>query len=220
MTHCIRTRLPEICYAPIGQNGVNYNANGHIIFLDHRLKELAPNSYEFLSLWGERNVTITQKGVSEENRNLMRENAIAQIAVALTAFAASLSYCSMNYFPASLASLPVCFLTCKLKNCANERIKTKEVDTSLAEDSSIKPETLKGGILFYKACQKVNQQKDRIFFTNSGESRFSALESTPALKGRITQLEKKLEGLGEQWECTEADQETIDKIKNLFYSNV
>ena len=218
MSHCIKNQPYRIHNAPIAQGRVEYNANGHTIFLDQRLEKIAPNSYKFLSLWGQRNVAITQKGFSKENENQIQRNAIKQIAADTAVFAVNCY--SMNYLPASLASLPIWFLAHKLTDCANERIKAKEVDTSLVEDPSITPEALKGGILFYKACQRVNQKKDRIFFTNSGESRFSVLESTPTLKGRIIQFEKKLEVLGEPWECTEADQKTIDKIENLFYSSV
>jgi hypothetical protein len=213
MSHCITNQPYRIQHAPIAQGRVD---NGHTIFLDQSLEKIAPNSYEFLSLWGKRNVAITLKGVSEENRNQMQKNAINQIAINLIIFAAGLNYYSMNCFSASLASLPIWFLAHKLTDCANERIKAKEVDTSLVEGPSTKPEILKGGILLYKAFQRVNQKKNRILFTNFGESRLSVLESTPTLKERIIQLEKKLEVLGEPWECTEADQETIDKIENLF----
>ncbi|MDQ5956998.1 MAG: hypothetical protein ACH349_02125 [Candidatus Rhabdochlamydia sp.] len=215
MTHCIRTRLPEICYAPIGQNGVNYNANGHIIFLDHRLKELAPNSYEFLYLHGKKIIDITQKGFSTENENQIQKNAIKQVAADLAVFAVNCY--SMNYLPASLASLPIWFLACKLTNCANERIKAKEVDASLVKDPLIPPEVLKGGLLFYKAWQEVNKTKNRIFFTNYGESRFSVLESTPALEERITQIEEELKRRGIN---IEVDQKTTEKIEKLFYSSI
>lgn len=220
MSHCVTNQPYRIAHAPIAENRVEYNANIYTIFLNKNLKEIAPNSYEFLSLWGEKSIAIAQKGFSEENENQIQKNTAKQVAVSLATFAASLSYYSMNYFPAALASLPVCFLVSKLTSCANEQIKVKEIDTNLVEDIAIKPEILKGGILFYKACQKVNQKKDRIFFTSSGESRFSALESTPAFKERITQLEKKLKNLGEQWKCTETDQQTIKKIERLFYSNM
>ncbi|KAG6559865.1 hypothetical protein RHABOEDO_000916 [Candidatus Rhabdochlamydia oedothoracis] len=220
MSHCIANKLPRIVDAPLAESRVECNAGVYTIFLNKKLEEIAFNSYKFLSFFGKKSIAIAQKGVNEENRKLMQKNVIKQIAVDLTAFALSLSYCSMNYLPAGLIFLPVWFLASKLKNCANEQIQTKEIDTSLVEDSTIKSEVLKGGILFYKAWQNVNQKKDRIFFTSSGESRFSVFESTPALEGRITQLEEKLKNLGKQWECTETDQETIEKIEELFYSNV
>ncbi|MGB7128706.1 MAG: hypothetical protein WBD50_06440 [Candidatus Rhabdochlamydia sp.] len=214
MSHCITNQLYRIEDAPIAQGRVEYNAGMYTIFLDQRLKEVSSDTYDFLHLQGKKMIDITQKGVSEENKSQMQKNAIKQIAAGLTVFAVGLNYYSMNYFPAGLASLPVWFLACKLKNCADERIKAKEVDVNLIEEAS--PETLKGGILFYKAWQRVNQKKDPIFFTNSGESRFSVLESTPALEGRITQLKKKLESLEKPWECTEANQKTIKKIEKLF----
>lgn len=219
MSYCVTTGQPVVAYTPIAQSRVEYKADAIYAFFCPKLKEIAPNSYEFLSLWTEKSIAITQKGVSKENENQMQKNTIKQITASLSIFALSLGYYSMSYFSATLASLPVCFLVSKLTNCANEQIKTKEIDTSLVEDSTIKAEVLKGGILFFKAWQKVNQKKDHIFFTSSGESRFSVLESTPPLKGRITQLEEKLKNLGEQWECTEADQEIIEGIEKLFYSN-
>lgn len=219
MSHCIANQSYRIAHAPIAEGRVEYNAGIYTIFLSEKLKEIAPSSYEFLSHWGEKSIAVAQKGVSEEIEDQMQKNTVKQITVSLTAFAASLSYYSMNYFPAALVSLPVWFLVSKLTNCANEQIKTKEIDISLVEDATIKPEILKGGILFYKACQKVNQKKDRIFFTSSGESRFSVFESTAALKERITQLEKKLKDREESLQYTETDQETIKKIANLFASN-
>ncbi|PWU13475.1 MAG: hypothetical protein C5B45_05935 [Chlamydiae bacterium] len=220
MSHCIANQRYRIAHIPIAQGRVEYNDGIYTIFLSKKLKEIAPNSYEFLSHWGKKSIAIAQEGFSKETKDRVQENAIKQVAINLTTFAVSLSYCSMNYFPAILASLPMWFLVSKLTNCADERIKTRAVDAGLVEESTIQPETLKGGILFYKACQKVNQEKSRIFFTSSGENRFSVLESTPTFKERITQLEKKLNNLGEPWECTETDQETIKKIEKLFCSNM
>jgi hypothetical protein len=198
---------------------VEDNANGHTIFLDQRLKIVSPGTYDFLRLQGEKSIDIAQKGFSKENKNQIQRNAIKKIAVGAV-LAMNLSFYSMNYLSTGLASLPFWVLVCKLTNCANERIKAEAVDTSLVEDPSITPEVLEGGIRFYEACRRVNQKNNRIFFTNSGENRFSVLESTPLLKDRIIQLKKKLKDLEKPWECTEADQETIDKIENLFYSSV
>ncbi len=215
MSHCITNQLYRIEHAPIEQGRVECNAGMYTIFLDQRLKEVSSDTYDFLHLQGKKIIDITQKGVSEENKSQMQKNAIKQIAAGLSVFAVGLNYYSMNYLPASLASLPVWFLVYKLKDCADERIKAKEVDVNLIEEAS--PEILKGGILFYTACQRVNQKKDRIFFTNSGESRFSILESTPTLQGRVSLLEKALKSRGID-PYTKADQEVIKKIEKLFYS--
>ncbi|QZA58673.1 hypothetical protein [Candidatus Rhabdochlamydia porcellionis] len=219
MSHCIANQLPRIVDAPVAESRVECNSGEYTIFLNKKLKEIAPNSYEFLFHFGKKSVAIAQQGVSEEKRNLMQKNVVKQIVFDFAAFAASLSYCSMNYFPAGLISLPVWFLAYKLKNCANDRIQTKEIDISLVEDFTIKSEVLKGGILFYKACQKVNQEKNRFFFTSSGESRFSALESTPVLKVRIVQLEEKLKDRKGSLQYTERDQEIIKKLERLLSSN-
>ena len=220
MPHCITNQLVKIVHAPIAEGRVEFNDSVQTIFLDENLKKIVPNSYEFLSHWGKKSITIAQEGFCKENEDQVQGNAIKQVAINLTTFAVSLIYYSMNYFPAVLASLPIWYLVSKLTNCANEQIKAKEIDKSLVEDAEIKPKILKGGILFYKACQKVNQKKGRIFFTSSGESRFSALESVPAFEERIIQLEEKLKWLEEPWECTETDQKIIKKIEKLFYSNM
>lgn len=217
MSHCVSNQTYSINIedAPISQSRVVCNKNIFTIYLDKRLEKVAPHADAFLRLHAKRFMDLTQKGPSEKDKKDMQNNAVRQIGASLAVLALGLN-CSMNCLPATLFSLPVWFLAHKLTNCANERIKTKEVDKKVVEEAT--PEHLKGGILFYKACQEVN--KNKVFFTRSGDSWFPSLESTPTLEDRIHQLEQKLKNQGIDLSHTEEDQKNIKQIENLFYSAV
>lgn len=227
MTASIHQARTEIKDAPISESRVECNADVFAIYLDKRLEVIAPKSYKFLSLLGKENINITQAGAcySEKDARQMQKNILIQVAASLAVFVSSLAIFayssdaddfSIKPFPASMLSLPSWFLFYKLGSCANERIKAQTIDAIVTERAT--PEELKGGILFYKAFQQRNKKKNMFFYTDSGESRFSSLESSPLLQDRIIQLEQELKSRGIASECTKKDQQKIREMENLFYS--
>jgi hypothetical protein len=213
MSHCISNQTYSIENAPISQSRVTCHEGIFTIYLDKRVEKIAPNVSAFLCLHAMRFIEVTQEGVSDKHKQEMQNNIVKQLAVSVAVF--TLGYYSMNYLSATLISSPFWFLAHKFTNCSNERMKIKEVDIRVIKDAT--SEQLKGGLLFYKACQEVNKKK--FFFTNSGDSRFPSLESTPTLEDRIRQIEKKLKDLKVEWQLKE-DQKIIKQIESLFYSTV
>lgn len=204
----------KIKHAPILEARVACNKGIFTIYLDKRMEEIAPNVSAFLRLHAIKFVDITQEGLSDKHKKEMQNNIVKQVAVSMVVFA--LGCYSMNCLSATFISSPLWFLAHKFTSCTNERMKVKEVDVRVIKDAT--PEHLKGGLLFYKACQEVNKKK--ILFTRSGDSRFPSLESTPTLKDRIHQIEQKLKALEVKWQTTDEDQKIIKQIENLFYSTV
>ncbi|MGL4540258.1 MAG: hypothetical protein ACRCU0_04700 [Candidatus Rhabdochlamydia sp.] len=216
MSHCISNQTYSINIedAPISQSRVTCHEGSYTIYLDKRVEKIAPNVHEFLHLYAMKFIDVTQEGMSDKHKQEMQNNVVKQIAVSVAVFA--LGYYSMNYLSATLISSPLWFLAHKVTNCSNERMKIKEVDIRVIKDAT--PEYLKGGLLFYKACQRANQNKNSFFFTHSGDNRFPSLESTPTLEERIHQIEQKLKDLKVEWQPREEDQKTIKQIENLFHS--
>ena len=207
--------------APIGLYKPIYNKLGtSIIYLDNRLKEIDSNAYGFLRLQGLCCAEVTQKEANcyiEENRK-----ELLRVAISVGVFVVS-SLCSINIVSAAGFSLCPWLLSGQLKCCAANRIKEEKADNKATQKAN--KTQLEGGIRFYMALQQILQRKvndnllNLLFFTPSGEKRFILLEELPSLEGRVSKLKSKLKDLGEQWECTETDQETIKKIEKLFYSD-
>jgi len=112
------------------------------------------------------------------------------------------------------------------------RLQEEEADDRAILKANI--EELKGGIRFFKACQKVYQIRDhngglfdrlflslnsgfggQLFSTSSEESWLPSLAVDPSWKDRITKIEKKLQARGEDISAMQEDQGKIDLLEKF-----